>query len=195
MHDYSIDSNERLLIPFYLAILSILVMGGVQTLLNCIQFSLPWWVDGISVFGFYGLFLLIFDRFVWKWKFLRTLNIIKTPNLSGKYEGTLLSSYSDFKTPIPLNVEVLQTWTKINIIWRTATSSSKSLVASIIVQNEPPVLTYQFLNQPFQTTPETMHEHRGTTTAEIGKDETLEGGCYSNRDRKTSGQFSLKKIG
>jgi hypothetical protein len=194
MHDYSIDSNERLRIPLYLAILSILLIGMVQAFLNYYNLVLPWWIDGVSVFGFYAFFLLIFDKYIWKWSFLKTIKLVHTPNLNGIYDGILLSSYSDFKTEVPIKVEVIQTWTKISIVWKSKTSCSRSLVASILTQTEPSVLTYQYLNEPNQNAPETMHMHRGTATADIEKNQTLSGGCYNNRDRKTTGKFNLKRV-
>ncbi|MCW4018291.1 MAG: hypothetical protein NWF00_06395 [Candidatus Bathyarchaeota archaeon] len=194
MHDYSIDSNERLQIPLYLAIVSILFMGSVQATLNFYHLVLPWWIDGVSVFGFYGFLLLLFDKYLWKWRFLRTLNVVHTPNLNGTYEGNLLSSYSEFKKEIPISVEVVQNWTKISIVWKTKTSCSRSLVASMLTQTEPNILTYQYLNEPNQNAPEALHMHRGTATTDIEKDQTLSGGCYNNRDGKTTVTFNLKKV-
>ncbi|MCW4005260.1 MAG: hypothetical protein NWF04_01480 [Candidatus Bathyarchaeota archaeon] len=193
MHDYAIDSNERFKVALCLAIASILLMTAVQGALDHFNLQVPWWIDGISVFGLYGLFLYFFDTYIWKWRFTKIVGLVKGPNIAGVYEGTLASSYDNFKNPIPISVEVFQTWTKISINWRTATSSSRSLVASIITNSEPNILTYQYLNEPKTSAPSTMHMHRGTAIADITGG-TLNGGCYSNRDRQTTGQFELKKI-
>jgi hypothetical protein len=193
LHDYAIDSNERFRVALYLAIFSFLLMTAVQGALNYYILQVPWWVDGISVFGFYGLSLFVFDRYLWKLRITRMIQLVKVPNLSGTYQGELLSSFDGFKKPIPIYVEVFQTWTKISINWKTETSSSRSLVASFITNDEPNVLTYQYLNEPKASAPSTMHMHRGTTIADISKG-TLSGGCYTNRDRQTTGQFELKKI-
>jgi len=193
MHDYAIDSNERLRVALYLAIGSILLMTVVQWALNFFNLQIPWWIDGISVFGFYGLFLYLFDRHIWKWQLTKIVGLVKVPNIAGTYEGTLLTSYDNFKQPIPINVEVFQAWTKISVNWKTSTSSSRSLVASIITNAEPNILTYQYLNEPKTSAPSTMHMHRGTAITNITSG-GLNGGCYSNRDRKTTGQFELNKV-
>jgi len=193
LHDYAIDSNERLHVALYLAISSILTMTVVQLALDFFNISIPWWVDGISVFGFYGLFLYLFDRHIWKWRLTKIVRLVKAPNIAGIYEGTLLSSYDNYKKQVPINVEVFQTWTKISINWKTETSNSRSLTASIITDTEPNVLTYQYINEPKANAPSTMHMHRGTAITDITSG-ALSGGCYSNRDRQTTGQFELKKI-
>jgi hypothetical protein len=195
MHDYAVDSNERLRVPLYLAIISILLMEGVvQPALDLFKVSVPWWVNGISVFGFYALFLFIFDRHIWKWQFLGRINVVKTPNINGSYSGTLLSSYDNFTKPIVIDVDIIQTWTKISIVLRTETSSSRSTVASIMTNKEPNVLSYQYLNVPKQNAAPTMHMHTGTAVIDIENDcKSLVGGFYSSRDRQTRGQFTLKK--
>lgn len=193
MHNYATDSNERLHVALYLAICSVLLMTAIQWLLNLLNLQIPWWVDGISVFGFYGLFLYLFDRYIWKWNLIQKIGLVKIPNIAGTYEGTLLTSFDGFKKPIQINVDVFQTWTKISVNWKTATSSSRSLVASILTNAEPNILTYQYLNEPKTSAPSTMHMHRGTAISDITTD-ALNGGCYTNRDRKTTGQFELKKI-
>jgi hypothetical protein len=193
LHDYAIDSDERLRVALYLAIGSILLMAGVQWVLDYYNLQVPWWIDGISVFGFYGLFVFLFDRYIWKWRLTKIVGWVKAPNIAGTYEGTLLSSYDNFKNPIPIHVDVLQTWTKISINWKTTTSSSRSLVAAILTNDEPNTLTYQYINEPKANAPPAMHMHKGTAIADITNG-ALSGGCYSNRDRQTTGQFELKKI-
>jgi len=193
LHEYSVDSGERLYVVFYLAISSILAMAAVQLILNNFNLQIPWWFDGISVFSFYGLFLFLFDKYLWKWQLTKLVRLVKVPNIAGIYEGTLTSSYDNFKNSIAIKVEIFQTWTKISINWKTTTSNSRSLVASIITNNEPNTLTYQYLNEPKESTPLSMHMHKGTTIAEITSDGLI-GGCYSNRDRQTTGQFELKKV-
>jgi hypothetical protein len=192
MHDYAVDSDERLKVTLYIAIVSILLMLVVQKSLDFFNMTLPWWIDGISVFSFYAFFLWLFDKHIWKWRLTRIMGLIKTPNIAGDYEGTFFSSYDDFKKPISIRVKIIQTWTKISVNWETELSSSRSFVATIITNDEPNILTYQYKNEPKTNTPSTMHMHMGTATVDILND-VLKGGCYSNRDRKTTGHFEFKK--
>ena len=63
MHPYTTDSSERKLVPLYIAILSILVAWIFFKVLEAVQVTLPWWIDAPSIFGFYGLFYAIFDKY------------------------------------------------------------------------------------------------------------------------------------
>jgi len=188
MHNYSINSEERTQIPFFLAILSIIfawVLGSIH---------FPWWVDAPSVMGFYGILFLVFDRFAWKLKFLHKIGIIKTPILQGEWAGTSTSS-----TPHPdgnkkVVVKIIQTWTHIKIFLETDTSKSFSFEGSIVInQFEIPMLYYQYESHPKNGSAETMNIHCGSVYAKILNENLIEAEYYSGRGRQNIGNFKITK--
>lgn len=196
MHSYAIDSNERIVVPLYIAIVSILVGLYIQNLVDSYNLAVPWWIDVPTVFALYGMFYSLFDKCLWKLRFFRIIGLIKTPNLNGRWKGTILSSYNNFKLPFNMTIKIVQSWTKISVLLNTNSSSSYSTIAGIIVENpEKMMLTYQYLNEPNENSAPTMQMHRGTATLDIQADcNRLVGGWYSNRARQTYGRLSIERI-
>lgn len=195
MHPYAIDSNERILIPLYLAILSVLLALFFQWAFELFNLTLPWWVEAPSVFALYGLFYKLFDKYLWKWEIFKTIGAIKTPNLNGGWKGHLASSYEDFKKKHDANIRIVQSWTRISIVLTTESSSSRSLLAGIITENpEQNTLSYQYLNEPRQNSEKSLHVHRGTATLNIQSDlSKFMGEYYSGRDRMNSGELVFER--
>jgi len=195
MHPYAIDSNERIVIPLYLAILSVLLALFSQATLDSYNLTLPWWVEAPSVFALYGLFYTVFDKYFWRFEFLKKVGAVRTPNLNGNWRGTLTSEYDDFKNVKKANIKIIQTWTNISIVLTTESSSSCSLVAGIETKNpEQNTLSYQYLNEPNSRAETTLHMHRGTATLNIQLDEKkFAGNYYSGRDRKNTGELLFER--
>lgn len=189
MHAYSIDTNERKNILLVLAVISIVFSWGFYKILGYYQLSLPWWVESPSVLFFYGLFFIIFDK--WLWQYLEKVNLIKTPNLTGEWNGNLKSSFNNHSSEIKATLKILQTWTKIKILLTTNQSSSHSESASIVIDTpEEKYLSYQYINDPKSNAVETMNIHRGTVRLVFDeKKNTLEGEYYSGRGRQNFGSL------
>jgi len=189
MHTYSIDTNERKNILLVLAITSIVFSWGFYRVLGYYQIVLPWWVESPSVLFFYGILFEIFDR--WLWRYLKKVNIIKTPNLIGEWSGNLKSSFDNHSSEIKATLKIFQTWTRIKILMITDQSSSHSESASIVVNApEGKYLSYQYINDPKPTAVETMSIHRGTVRLVFDeKKKTLEGEYYSGRGRQNFGSL------
>ncbi|WP_107936488.1 hypothetical protein LG296_20680 (plasmid) [Ureibacillus chungkukjangi] len=191
MHQYSVD-YDRKIIYFLLASLSVFITGIIKNLfdLNGIGIS----VTGFTVFGFV---FLIFDKFLWKWSVLYKLGLIKTPNLNGIWEGTLSSSYHDFKTPMPACIEIKQTWTQICIFAKFNQSRSYSISANLEVNNGARiVLSYVYLNKNRMTRSKgTMSAHSGITTLDFSLTEGLSEGKYYNEPPQNVnyGELQLKR--
>lgn len=195
MHGYAIDSNERKMVPLYIAIVSVLLGLYIQSLIATNNIAVPWWIEVPSVFALYGVLYALFDKYLWKYRVFRLVGIVKTPNLNGTWKGTILSSYNNFKLPYSMNVKIIQNWTKMSILLKTNSSSSYSTIAGITTENpEKMMLTYQYVNEPNDNSPATMHMHRGTAILDIEVDcNKLIGGCYSNRERQTYGRLIFER--
>jgi len=189
MHTYSIDTNERKNILLILAVISIIFSWGFYKILNYYQLSLPWWVESPSVLFFYGLLFVIFDKSLWK--YLKKVNFVKTPNLTGEWGGNLKSSFDNHSSEVKATLNIFQTWTTIKILMTTAQSSSHSESASIVIDTpEGKYLSYQYINDPKSNAIETMNIHRGTVRLVFDeKKNILEGEYYSGRGRQNFGSL------
>ena len=87
----------------------------------------------ITTISIFGILYSLFDKFIWKWKILHKLGIIKIPNLNGKWKGNFQSSYHDFKENLPVILIIEQSWSKICIKGKFNHSKSSSDTASIKV--------------------------------------------------------------
>ncbi|MEO8666170.1 MAG: hypothetical protein ABI462_11815 [Ignavibacteria bacterium] len=191
MHNYSIDSNERVSILFFIALASIGIMYLIQLLIQ----EFPWYLEAPSPFLIFTFLFWIFNNYLWK-VFIK-INIIKTPNLNGNYEGFLKSSYDEFNAKLSVKLTVKQSWTQILITQVTETSKSCSIIASVLMHKKcDPVLIYSYQNDPgITTSTPTMHMHYGTCEHTFDKaKETFNATYYSGRDRNTIGEIFLDRI-
>jgi len=144
----------------------------------------------------YGLFYLLFDKVIWKWRWIHRLGITKIPDLSGEWHGNAHPAQTNgvsagLVAPTEIVVTIRQTWTGLLIVVRTELSSSRNLSGNFIVSDECS-LSYEYLNEPNASAPATMHVHRGMARLEVKESETvLEGEYYSGRDRQNIGAIRL----
>jgi len=84
---------------------------------------------------------------------------------------------------------------KISICLETQHSKSRSLSASILVEDSNEiVLNYEYLNEPKPKARPSMNIHRGTTRLILSSDfRELDGDYYSGRGRQNYGSLKFKK--
>ncbi len=192
MHDYAIDSRERVFVVRFLFMASALVSGIAATLIPSGLLPIRWLLPIPSIALVFGVSYWAFDNWLWRWRFLRVLRLISVPDLRGAWAGTVASSYTEFEKTQLVTVAIEQTWTKIAVRLNTAESSSWSLTASILT-NAPEglVLTYLFDNDPEAASARTMQRFRGTTVLVRTAANQLEGYYYTGRGRETHGSIKL----
>ncbi|PAD72829.1 hypothetical protein [Paenibacillus campinasensis] len=195
MHTYSTDSDERSKIPLYLAILSILSALGLPKAMNLLGFTTPWWLDAPAVAGFYTIYYRLFDTLLWKCTWFGKMGIIKTPDLNGTWSGYFLTSYDEHSTQKEAEIEIKQTWTRMLVVFKNGTSSSKSMTSSIITTDaDGLVLSYQYQNEPKYTAASTMNIHHGFTRLVLSKDRRqLDGEYFTGRGRLSYGSLHFKR--
>lgn len=196
MHSYSVDFTERTKITIFLFITSIAMMWGITVILKQMQVTTPWWITTPSALTIFGLIYYLFDRHLWKLRILRKLNLIKTPNLNGSWEGTLTTSYEDEEdSEHEIELDIYQNWTNISISLTTDSSKSHSQGAMISRKNPNDIdLVYIYQNEPEFDSKDTMYIHKGTTELSYDPDkDTLEGGYYTGPGRGNCGTFKLKR--
>ena len=194
MHDYAIDSRERVFVVRILFMASALLAGVTAALIPSDLLPMRWLLPIPSIALVFGVSYWAFDNWLWRCRFLRVLRVISVPDLRGTWTGTIASSYTGFEKTPPVTVTIEQTWTKIVVRLNAAESRSWSLTASILTNSpEGLVLTYLFDNQPEAESARTMEKFRGTTVlARIAADR-LEGYYYTGRGRGTHGSIKLRR--
>ena len=192
MHDYTIDSRERVFVVRILFMASALVSGIAAALIPPDLLPMRWLLPIPSVALVFGVSYWAFDNWLWRWQFLRVMRLISVPDLRGTWTGTVASSYTGFEKTQSVTVTVEQTWTKIVVRLNAAESRSWSLTASILT-NAPEglVLTYLFDNDPEAESASAMQRFRGTTVLVRTAADRLEGYYYTGRGRETHGSLKL----
>jgi hypothetical protein len=199
MHPYSVDSQERRQVLFILAILSVATGIGIGWLLSTFapNYPLVGWLDAPSAMFIYGASYTGFDRWGWRLGFLRRVELVKTPDLEGTWEGHVRSSFDDHDEKHGIKLEIHQQWTRMEIKLYADKSTSTSRTGSLIIERDTNnVLVYEYLNEPNPDAPLDMHMHKGTailTQQQEGRDDRLVGEYYSGRGRQRFGYIELKR--
>jgi hypothetical protein len=197
MHHYVTDSDERILVPFYLAFLSLPIAWGLHIFFQTIDNPFAWMLDVPSFGGLYLLFHNWFDKNLWKLPILRKIGLIKVPYIAGKWDGHILSSFDGHETSIKAAIEIKQTWTQLQVTLETENSVSRSETASILTKiPDCSMLSYEYVNEPKPHAISSMQMHRGTARHEYqldNKHELLDGGYYTGRGRATFGTLYFKR--
>jgi hypothetical protein len=194
MHGYSTDSDERRVVPLFLALVAISLAWLSSKLLEATHLAVPWWVDAPSLMVFYGALYTLFDKYLWKNGFACKLGLVKIPNLAGCWRGYLISSFDGHAKRHNLVINIFQTWTQLAVFLATATSISRSCAAVIQVGDpEGVALIYQYQNQPLADATRTMHMHFGTAMLRVSDGGCLVGDYYSGRDRRTYGRICCRR--
>src|SRR5437879_13284030 len=87
MHGYSTDSEERRIVPLFLAVLAIALAWMSSKFLSAVHLSVPWWVDAPSSMFLYGALYALFDRHLWRSRLVRKLGLVRPPDLAGRGRG------------------------------------------------------------------------------------------------------------
>ncbi len=194
MHDYAIDSRERVFVVRILFMVSALVSGVAAMLIPSDLIPMRWLLPIPSIPLVFGVSYWAFDNWFWRWRFLRTMRLISVPDLRGAWAGTIDSSYTGFEMTQPVTVAIEQTWTKIVVRLNAEQSRSWSVTASVLTNApEGVLLTYLFDNEPKAEAVSDMQRFRGTTVLVSSATGRLEGHYYTGRGRGTHGSLKLSR--
>lgn len=192
MHEYSIDVEHNK-VYFWLAVISILISGGISSFLNALIITIPFieFTVSIAAIGVFGALYAIFDKCIWKWKIFKMLGLVQTPNLNGTWEGEFKSSYHDFKEEFPAVLIIEQTWSKICIRGKFNYSTSSSYTTSLKINSGGGIkLMYSYYNDKSpQAYKEGMSNHRGYGSLEITNDSIT--GYYFNNPTTNANHGTL----
>ena len=190
MHSY--DAGGRTRVTAFLAGGSILLVWLFHASLGAVDFEPQWWLSVPSFAGVFSGLYWAFDRWVWRLGLMRTFGIVPIPDLNGRWDGLVESSYDGGVYPV--SVAISQRWLKLAITLATESSQSHSIAASLRTDDGTcPQLSYLYVNEPKATAVESMNIHHGTTVVEL-KNGALEGHYYTGRGRMTHGAIKLARM-
>src|SRR5579875_1084761 len=194
MHPYATDSQERRNVIFLLAVLSIGMTYLFYVCFSSFGLQFLWWAESPSVMGIFGLLYQLFEIYLWRYKIVRRVGIVKIPDLNGKWSVEGWTSFGSGRR-FSANARIKQTWTRMSVLLETVESISYSISASILIEQPGGItLSYEYRSEPRPNASGTMHAHRGTAVLRLkGDGGELEGEYYSGRDRLNYGIFLFKK--
>lgn len=138
-------------------------------------------------------FIYLLNEFLWKYIFFKWL--IDVPNLNGRYEGTLESSYKDRTTKANITkkcvIEIVQNASKITINSYyadedgTETSNSESFSEEIIKKDSSSYNLYYFFKNDANTLSNGLSDHSGACKLTFHpQKKELKGVYFNNRPYK-----------
>ncbi len=144
-------------------------------------------------------FFWIFNNYIWKLPWVR--KILDTPNINGRFEGKLVSTFTETKEQngtYPIAIEIKQTLTSICVYLYTERSCSYSVIASVCKNNNGNYeLVYLYQNKTAaMNTDADMRDHHGCAYLEIFQDgKSLIGNYFNNpRERGRYGKITISKV-
>lgn len=171
-------------------VISVLVVYGVL-------FLITQDINNISVVGMLKLvpttvtieliLWLLFSKWGWKWNLFHPW-LVTTPNLSGKWEGTLHYKWNEKEGDRPTSVTIIQSFSHITVKFTTCESDSRSVAASFDIDEKRGIydLYYTYINEPHITIQDRSSIHYGTTRYHFDLNDTsvLRGEYWTSRDTK-----------
>ena len=191
MHSY--DAPGRQWVYIAIALLSVPPVWTVAFAIEAMGVNPAWWMTTPSYGAFYTAFYWLFDRHVWRVKYLRQSGLVKIPNLNGRWVGSADWSYGSGSSTQPVSLSVTQTWSRIMIKLDSDYSSSYSEAGAIRnLDLDTPELIYMYWNEPKSHATHSMEAHRGTVILELSKD-ILIGPYYTGRGRREIGTIKVSR--
>lgn len=198
MHACSNNLGLELRIYLYSLFLSIFIFFLVlipfyNFLESYFGIVIPIWIETPSIIGLYELFVKIFEKYLWKYRFIEWLGLPKIPNLNGKWTAVIKSSFNN--TQKEACVTICQSYSKFSMILKTNESTSETNMAAFQLNNPiKRTLTYTYLSKPLSTSVPSLNIHEGTGNFEILEgDKEMTGYYYSGRGRQNFGEITLKR--
>ncbi len=152
--------------------------------------------NSIAIFG---AGYIIFRKWLWKWPLINL--IVKYPDLSGTWEGSLQTNWKNPETgevpgPIPMALVIKQTFDSISCVMYTQESTSFSNAAMLYEDDGSGVqrLSYNYMNTPDTTLRGRSAIHYGAAVLRIINENSkykLTGEYWTSRN--TAGSISLAK--
>ena len=193
----------RLLILFLIAIATLLAVT-IYKAIGVIDWN-GVWIALTKVAVIATLTYLAWELFRkrgWRWKVFKGW-LADVPDISGKWTGTAKSNFVESDgseaNEIPVSVEIVQTFTSVNVRFtpETGKSASYSVTASFVHDPEAQRfrLIYTYTNEP-RVNESHLDKHFGTAILEIEgtPPSRMHGSYMTDRKNQTKGDLELSKV-
>jgi hypothetical protein len=155
-------------------------------------------LDFGSAFGFFASIVCLFNKYIWRWPFWRSIGLISYPDFTGIWVGNLTSYSTNGIDPIkiPVELSINQSWLYIEIILHTKESDSTNRFAYMYTDNSKIHISYEYINKPLPSVKQAqkMYEHHGFCILTISDNHSSIDGEYTNdTSRLRRGSFTVKK--
>lgn len=195
MHPYSTNSPGNPKLIAVLAIVASAVSAGIGALTNQIHDSWGWTIGGVSTLSCFGVLYLVFDRFLWRWRAVRTVLLV--PDLNGAWEcrgKTILKGGDSQDLAWSATLTIRQSWSRMVVVMTTEQSTSRSIAASLY--QEPGSgyrLIYHYENRP-RADEAALQRHSGQCDLVFTDDTASASGEYfTGQGRLTVGTMHLTR--
>ena len=138
---------------------------------------------------------IVFIKWFWKLKIFYPW-LVRIPDLSGKWEGTTVSNWNNrSEPPIPMEININQTFLDIRVKILTGESRSSSIAASFDISDElgQHQLFYSYLSVPNASIRDRSVIHYGSAKLIFDgfHTEEMEGEYWTSRE--TTGEIYLRR--
>ena len=193
------QENKNKIHSFYiiLCLISVIVVYYTSNFLDKNDITIPFVAKFfklyfLSIPSTFGLLFLIFNKWLWKW--WSWFGLINFPNLNGKWEGHLKTSYDNFKSEIKATLEIKQTASTIKVKGIFNQSKSISICETFAFSeiDQSIALYFFYKNDPNQNEKQ-LKQHEGAMKLIYEKDKKLSGYYWTGKDRQTYGVMEFNK--
>lgn len=180
---------------FFITLLLALSVLGAYAIDQALQpTNLAQWSWLISPPSALGLFAFLnwtlYGKFLWSLPLMRLLGIVEVPDLRGRWEGTLVSSFN--QEQILCAFEIEQSAHHILVWAYFERSTSSPIAANFVTVNHRQYLHFTYDNDTGALSTDGMHDHKGTMSLEFHNGELR--GSYFNA-RGNHGDVVLERKG
>lgn len=140
----------------------------------------------------------VFNKYIWKFGLIRKLFAIELPYIEGRWEGTLLSTYTQHKKKHKIVIEFNQTLTRTSVWYYDENAVTHSVIADTVLDEEggPAKVLCIYDNNPIINRDKNLLRHIGVMELFVLADENRIKGTYFNNpiQRNTYGEIDIKLI-
>src|SRR5947209_6700160 len=146
------DADLRSRVHFILAVSAILTIIFARIVVTNLGTLVPSWsIDWISLPSAFGVFLLylnLFDGYIWRWHFIRTLHGV--PDLNGTWAGIMRRSDATGEVEEhTAKATITQTWNRIEVEYEGHNTYSRIISFALYVSGKSrPEIIYTYRIAP-----------------------------------------------
>lgn len=194
MHNYATNSPIRHKLIFLIAFIAVVCAGALGVALSWANQAWGLQFSSLSSMAIFGILFFVFDKWLWRFSFLRSVLLV--PDLNGTWAcvgRTLIKGGEDVDLKWEAEVVIIQSWSRILVTLKAKDSTSQSVAASLYsCPGAGFRLIYHYDNSPYAERRE-LQRHFGL--CDLMFDEvvaTAQGQYFTDRDRQTVGAMTLK---